>query len=428
MDSIMARVIYTPHLDEKVGKVRNLDLNCQALNRDQILIYTSDRLSANDQALGEIIGKGQVLSQLGAWWFDQLSQERPEVPHHYLYSSNVNTWVCKRTQPIMLEFIVRNHLYGSMWRKYESGERSFNGITLPDNMIKGNVLPCGPIVTIKETEPGKHDCPITRTEIISQGIMTVSDYQRCEELALKVFKFGREVCQKHKLILVDTKYEFGYDTNTGEIMLIDEIHTPDSSRFWGLPGGELFMTDDGPIVQTFDKDIARQYLNNNPHVTTLPVSIQNQLLNNYTTVYELLMGHSFRISSNNDNNIIIMAGSLSDKWYCDKIIKEIENNCIECNWHIYYMSAHKNTPNVLNYLNSLSGKNIIITVAEASNALSGIVACNSKYPVFACPPFKDKVDMIVNINSILQMPSNTPVMTVLSIGNVIKCCKRIISY
>lgn len=424
----MARSIKN-YNDDKKGKVRQLKFSCNYLLNNQVLIETSDRLSANDQSLGEINGKGKILSQLGGWWFDELSSKCPEIPHHYLYSSNVNSWVCKKAEPIALEFIVRGHLFGSMWRRYQKGERDFYGITLPDNMSKGAILPNGPLVTptTKESEPGKHDRPITKEEIIKNGILSLDDYNYCEELALKVFKFGREVCQQHRLILVDTKYEFGYDKESGKIMLIDEIHTPDSSRFWGFPTNQLLITEDGPVVQTFDKEVARNYLNSNPDAKELPENVQNQLMYGYKTVYEKLTGKKFTHNNNNKYNIRIMAGSISDKWHCNKLINEIENNLMnDCNWHVYYMSAHKNTSKVLTYLNSLEGKNILITVAGRSNALSGVTTCNCEYPVFACPPFKDKVDMMVNINSTLQMPSNTPVMTVLSVDNVIKCCERII--
>jgi 5-(carboxyamino)imidazole ribonucleotide mutase len=153
-------------------------------------------------------------------------------------------------------------------------------------------------------------------------------------------------------------------------------------------------------------------------------------MDGYETVYEGLLGHKFNYRKQTEHNIHVMAGSISDKWHCNKIINEIEGNkkLNNCNWHVYYMSAHKNTTRVLNYLNSLKGRNILITVAGMSNALSGVTTCNCDFPVFACPPFKDKVDMMVNINSTLQMPSNTPVMTVLSVKNVVKCCERIICY
>lgn len=417
MDPIISRAMTNQNTFNKVGKVRKLCFNVSYLNDDQVLIETSDRLSANDQSLGKILGKGQILNQIGQWWF-----EHCPIKNHFQYASSPTSWICTKVDPIPLEFIVRQYLYGSMWQNYQNGQRTFWGLTLEDNMTCGQELPEILVTpTTKETELGKHDRPITKKEVIDEGILNSNQYDKCIELSKKIFGWGSLVCKQHGLVLVDTKYEFGLKDN--EILLIDELHTPDSSRFWKHPFNEPLESEFGFVVEKFDKDVARNYLKNNPDITDLPEHIKDQLMYGYTNVYEHILRQKFN-NLNDSFMITIIAGSIKDSDHCKKIIKEIENSSLS--WQLYYGSAHKNTNNVLNYLNNLSGKNIIITVAGASNALSGVVACNCKYPVFACPPFKDKIDMMVNINSTLQMPSKVPVMTVLNIENLILCINRIL--
>lgn len=403
----------------KTGKVRCLRFDRSHLMTNQILMETSDRLSANDQSLGEITGKGQMLSQIGQWWF-----ERCPVKNHFQYASSPTSWVCAEANPIPLEFIVRRYLYGSMWRNYEKGQRTFWGLELEDDIHQGQELPELLVTpTTKETEAGKHDRPITKSEIIEQAILTEEQYNTCEKLAKTLFTWGAAVCQTNGIVLVDTKYEFGFDCENGQILLIDEIHTPDSSRFWKHPFTEPLMSDTGPVVETYDKDIARAYLRNNPETEELPDALKDQLMYGYTQVYQHLLRKRFKDLSKLPV-VTVMAGSLKDSKHCQEIIREIERNGMS--WRLYYGSAHRNTKNVLEYLNSVENSPII-TVAGKSNALSAIVACNCNNPVIACPPFTDKTDMLVNIHSTLQMPTGVPVMTVLNPSNAVLASKRMIN-
>ena len=202
------------------------------LDENRRAIVVSDRVSAFDFILGTIPFKGQVLNQLAAWWFKKLDDI--QVPHHLLSVPHPNISVVKNVTPLPVEIIVRAYVTGttttSSWYAYQNNNRSICGIEMPEGMKKNEILPT-PIVTPTTKPEVGHDRNISKAEILEEGLVTPEVYEKVEAYALKMFAHGQAVAAKQGLILVDTKYEMGL-TPEGELLVIDEVHTPDSSRYW----------------------------------------------------------------------------------------------------------------------------------------------------------------------------------------------------
>lgn len=418
-----------------IGKVRTVS----DIGYGNLLMNASDRLSAFDRHICNIPNKGSVLNHMSAWWFNNTKQI---IDNHYIYSRD-KYMVVKKCKPIKLEFVVRGYMTGStstsIWPMYNSGKRNMYGITFRNGYVKNQKLDKN---IITPTTKGEHDHPITKEEIISEGYLTESQYNFVSSKAIELFSFGQMVAASKGLILVDTKYEFGFLDD--QIILIDELHTCDSSRYWKLCTYESRFNE-GNEPEKLDKDCVRDFVkkNCNPYKDDLPV-IPDELIDKVTNVYKnylnLFTSNNLDIDNcsknsilNNienlvQNRVVILSGSESDKSHCEKISNELKKKDIISNTH--YCSAHKNTIGVLEILSkyeSLNQNIIYVTVAGMSNALSGVVSCNTRFPVIACPPFKDKMDMFTNINSSLQCPSNVPVMTILSPLNVALSVKKIFS-
>ena len=360
--------------------------------------------------------------------------------------------ICKKCSVIPLEIVVRGYITGStstsLWTHYNKGVRNYCGIEFPDGLNKNDRL-SKPVIT--PTTKGEIDEPISREEILNRGIVTEEEIDFIFSKALELFRYGTEVVDKKGLILVDTKYEFGR-TIDGEIILIDEIHTCDSSRFWlkesYKPGVE---------PKKLDKDAARDYIKSvcdpyNDPIPEIPQVEKDKVFSCYKRLYELLIDGNYieiiketidlrKVSNlelqnnevvknyyqnHHENVAVILSGSPSDEWFIHKLRTELRNKNIVSLEHV--CSAHKKTKQLLTILDGYNNslRNVIyITVAGRSNSLSGVVACNVNGVVIACPPLSDKDDLMVNINSTLQMPSNVPVMTILEPKNVAIACQRI---
>ena len=208
------------------GKVRDIYL----CNGRRILI-TSDRVSAFDRVLGLIPYKGQVLNQLSAWWFENTADI---ARNHLISMPDPNVIVAEDAQPLPVEIIVRGYITGvtttSLWYLYEQGDRQPYGIDLPDGLQKNDQLPAPIITPTTKAEKGEHDQRLTRQDILDKGLIPEPLWEEVEKTAIALFKRGQELAAKAGLVLVDTKYEMGLVD--GQLTLIDEIHTPDSSRFW----------------------------------------------------------------------------------------------------------------------------------------------------------------------------------------------------
>jgi len=235
------------------GKVRD-----NYTKNDRRYIVVTDRISAFDRVLGTIPFKGQVLNRLAAWWFDRT---KSVVPNHVIGVPDPNVLECVECTPVLVEMVVRAYATGttstSLWTNYERGVRNFCGHILPEGLQKHEKLP-KPILTPTTKAPkGEHDVSGSREEILATGKVTAKDFDEAAEYAMKLFAVGQEIAKKRGLILVDTKYEFGR-TKEGKLVAIDEVHTPDSSRFWKAETYEdRFRSKQDP--EPLDKDFVRRW-------------------------------------------------------------------------------------------------------------------------------------------------------------------------
>jgi phosphoribosylaminoimidazole-succinocarboxamide synthase len=289
------QTIDLPQLGKKnQGKVRDF-----YILKDKRITITTDRQSAFDIILGQIPFKGAVLNQLAAFWFEKTKHI---IPNHMLLIPDPNVLVSKNCQPIPVEMVVRGYLSGvantSVWYAYEKGERTIYGIKFPDGMHKNQKLhdPILTPTTHPEAGSKKHDERLTRDQIINKKIVEKKLYEQMEKVALELFTFGQKWCEKHGLILVDTKYEFGL--YNGELTLIDEIYTPDSSRFWTTKTYENRIRK-GLEPENFDKEFIRLWYTErvNPYKDKIPPMSQElivQAAQRYIKTYEMLTEKTFK--------------------------------------------------------------------------------------------------------------------------------------
>ena len=208
------------------GKVRDT----YETDDGRLLLVTTDRQSGFDRLLGAIPFKGQVLNRTSLYWFEQT---RGIVGNHAISSPHANALIARKCAVLPIQFVVRGYMTGStdtaIWTQYQKGVRNYCGHALPEGMKKNEPLPRN-IIT-PTTKEATHDRPVTPDEIISEGWLTAKQWEFTSAKTLELFAFGQKIAASRGLILVDTKYEFGV-TNDGKILLVDEIHTPDSSRYW----------------------------------------------------------------------------------------------------------------------------------------------------------------------------------------------------
>ncbi|HEC21152.1 MAG TPA: phosphoribosylaminoimidazolesuccinocarboxamide synthase [Candidatus Peregrinibacteria bacterium] len=272
------------------GKVRDN----YSLGNKRIII-TTDRQSAFDQVLGSIPCKGQALTQLTCWWFDQTKEI---VPNHLISSPDPNAVLCKNVKVFPIEMVIRGYLSGSTstsaWKAYEKGEREYCGHTLPEGMKKNEPFPKSLITPT--TKSDEHDEKISREEIIAQGLVPEEKYKQIEEYTYALFARGQELAKKGGLVLIDTKYEFGED-EAGNIILVDEIHTPDSSRFWKADTYKERIAR-GEEPENFDKEFLRLWFTErcDPYKDPLPEmpdDFRVEVAQRYIDVYERITGEKF---------------------------------------------------------------------------------------------------------------------------------------
>jgi phosphoribosylaminoimidazole-succinocarboxamide synthase len=269
------------------GKVRDI----YTLNGKRILV-TTDRVSAFDRVLGTIPFKGQVLNQLSAWWFEQTEDI---VSHHVSAIPDPNVMIVHAANVLPVEVIVRGYITGvtktSLWHLYEQGERHPYGIALADGLRKNDPLPSPVITPTTKAGSGEHDERLTREDILERGLVSETLWMQIEMVALTLFARGQAVARRAGLILVDTKYEFG--VIDGRLVLVDEIHTPDSSRFWTL---ESYVPGREP--EHFDKEYLRQWFAEQGYrgegePPVIPEELVVQMASRYITAYEKMTGSQF---------------------------------------------------------------------------------------------------------------------------------------
>jgi phosphoribosylaminoimidazole-succinocarboxamide synthase len=276
------------------GKVRDFyDLG------EQIILVTTDRLSAFDRQLALIPFKGQALNLTSAWWFQKTAHI---VPNHLIAVPDPNVIVAKKCSVFPIEFVVRGYITGttstSLWTQYNAGVREYCGIRFPEGLKKNQKLEQA--VLTPTTKEKTHDRPILVKEIIEEKWMSEEDWQQASSLALALYKTGVTLAKKHGLILVDTKYEFGRDSE-GNILVVDEIHTPDSSRYWLAENYEERL-EAGLEPENFDKEFLRMWFANHcdPYqdkvLPQAPEELIIQLSSRYIQLYETITGNSLKLN------------------------------------------------------------------------------------------------------------------------------------
>ena len=414
----------TPQL-EKIhqGKVRD-SFRIDAKTR---MIVATDRISSFDFVLKTPVpGKGAVLNSLAAFWFENT---RDIIDNHFIKLLDPSISLVREAEPIRVEMIVRGYLTGSAWRGYQNGKRSVSGAPIPEGMTKNQAFP-KPIVT--PTTKEKNDREISPEDLVKEGWVSADLYRQMEEAALKLFERGSKMLAERGIILVDTKYEFGLID--GKLVLIDEIHTPDSSRFWSKENYEA----DPENAEQLDKEYVRGYLLKNKkdgrYPDTLPPDVVQETTRRYREIYRMITGQTLpdvegdvlaRIRYNlvqqgiiKDGFVAIIMGSKSDLEHCNKMKAVVEKYDVYCELRV--VSAHKNgedIPRVTADYHTSVEPGAVIAVAGRSNGLGGALAANLPIPVISCPPFSGKEDIMLNVNSSLMMPSGTPAATVVDAKN-----------
>ncbi|MGA1362848.1 MAG: phosphoribosylaminoimidazolesuccinocarboxamide synthase [Ilumatobacteraceae bacterium] len=261
------------------------------------LFVTTDRLSAFDRLVAPVPLKGQVLNQLAWWWFERT---RDIVANHALSVPDPNALVATAATPLRVEVIVRGYITGvtstSLWRRYEQGERTIYGHTLPDGLRKNERLPRPLVTPTTKAADGGHDEPLSCGEVVSRGLVGPALWEQVQDAALRLFARGEKVAWDAGLILADTKYEFGLDAG-GNLLLIDEVHTPDSSRYWeGSTFVDRYMSGQEPV--SLDKEIVRRALvetgwSGEGDVPVLDPGVWEETSRRYVAAYETLTGEEF---------------------------------------------------------------------------------------------------------------------------------------
>ncbi|KAM1203740.1 phosphoribosylaminoimidazole-succinocarboxamide synthase, chloroplastic-like [Malus sylvestris] len=285
-----------PGLKSKIrGKVRDV-----YDNGDYLVMVTTDRQSAFDRILASIPFKGQVLNETSLWWFDKTQHITSNA---VVSAPDENVTIAKKCSVFPVEFVVRGFVTGStdtsLWTVYKNGARNYCGNVLPDGLVKSQKLPAN--ILTPTTKAADHDVPVTPDEIIERGLMTQAEYDEVSRKALSLFEYGQHVALEHGLILVDTKYEFGKGQD-GSILLIDEVHTPDSSRYWIAHTYEERFQN-GLEPENVDKEFLRLWFKDhcNPYedevLPDAPEELVCELAWRYIFLYETITKSKFKLPS-----------------------------------------------------------------------------------------------------------------------------------
>jgi len=417
------------------GKVRD---SLRAPNGDRLIIVT-DRLSAFDSVLETPVAhKGAVLNGLANFWFDKT---KDIIPNHVIELVDANAMLVKEAEPIRVEMIVRAYLTGSMWRGYQAGQRAFSGVSVPDGLTKHQPFP---EFIVTPTTKEESDREITPENLVSEGWVSQELYDQMKEKSLALFKLGSNLLADKGIILVDTKYEFGL--LDGKLILIDEMHTPDSSRFWAKED----YARNPESAEQMDKEYVRQWLIANKkdgqYPRALTPEVAQEASRRYLDIYERitgkplptaeeqttggnvsarLVGNLVRAGLMKDAWVNIVMGSASDKEHCQKIRSYFEGYDVFTQLRV--TSAHKNGEEIVGMAdvwNRSIEPGVIIAVAGLSNGLGGALAANVNVPVISCPPWKDYAELAMNLNSSVIMPSGTPNLTVARPDNAAQAALR----
>jgi phosphoribosylaminoimidazole-succinocarboxamide synthase len=276
------------------GKVRD----CYITRDGRRIIVVTDRVSAFDVVLGTIPFKGQVLNQIAQYWFEQT---RSIAPNHLLEVPDPNAMIGRECTPLKAEFVMRAYLTGStstsIWKAYERGERTFCGHPLPEGMRRHQRLPKPILTPSTKAHKGDHDVSASREELIEMGVISAADFDRGAEIVHALFDFGQRRAAERGLILVDTKYELG-KTPGGELVVIDEIHTPDSSRYWYADDYAQRMAA-GQEPRSLDKEYVRRWMvdthgyRGDGPPPAIPDEVKVEAAKRYIEIFEIMTGRPF---------------------------------------------------------------------------------------------------------------------------------------
>ncbi len=286
-----------PLADRRDGKVRV----SYAYGAGQRLFVTTDRLSAFDRVIAGVPYKGQVLNQLSGWWFERTADV---VANHVVALPDPNVLVARAAQPLPVEVIVRGYITGvtstSLWRQYADGARTIYGYHFSDGLKKNTDLPSAIVTPTTKAEHGGHDEPLSPSDVTRKGLVAAALWRNVEAAALELFARGQEIARQAGLILADTKYEFG-TMPSGELLLIDEVHTPDSSRYWLADSyEERLSAEEEP--ESLDKEVVRRALidagyDGNGAPPALAPEVWEATSRRYIDAYERLTGLTFQPGS-----------------------------------------------------------------------------------------------------------------------------------
>ena len=270
---------------------------------DEIVMVTTDRVSAFDHILGTIPFKGEILTQIAKFWFEKT---KDIAPNHYIDDPDPQVLLTKRAEPLPIEIIIRGYITGSLWRDYSSGVDGQYGFTMPEGMKKNQKFDSPIITPTTKADYGEHDEAISKEEIIS-GLVDKDIYEKAEKYAMALFSEGQKWANERGLILVDTKYEFGMIGD--ELYVIDEIHTPDSSRYWISNEYESRFAN-GENQLMLDKENIRQWLiekgfSGEGTPPELSEDIRILLSEKYMELYKVLTGNDYNPSLGDVNTRII---------------------------------------------------------------------------------------------------------------------------
>ena len=260
-------------------------------------VVTTDRVSAFDRVLGALPLKGQVLQHVSTFWFEHTADI---APNHMLRTVDPNVIEAVECTPLRVEMVVRAYLTGvtstSIWTHYAQGKREFCGHRLPDGLRKNEPLPEPLVTPSSKALEGEHDVSLSRAELIAAGVVTAADFDAAADIGLGLFRFGQRLCAERGLILVDTKYELGRDA-AGTLRVIDEIHTPDSSRFWRTASYADRMAA-GAEPESFDKEYLRRWLVEHGYrgegePPAIPAEVRIEAARRYIEACEAITGARF---------------------------------------------------------------------------------------------------------------------------------------
>ena len=264
---------------------------------DRIVMITTDRLSAFDRVLTTVPFKGELLNRLTVFWFEKT---KDVAPNHILDVPDPSVLVVRRLQPLAVEMVVRGYITGSLWRDFEKGKgATAYGIELPQGLHRDQKFDTPLLTPSTKEEVGKHDQPISPAELVARGTISKKQWDAMARMTLDLFAAGQAWAKQRGLILVDTKYEFGLDAQ-GKIWLIDEIHTPDSSRYWIAEGSDERFRK-GEDQRMLDKEFFRQWLirergyQGEGPLPEIPDAVRAELAGKYAELVQTLTGEAPRL-------------------------------------------------------------------------------------------------------------------------------------